>query len=268
MKKQLLLIKLGGSVVTYKDSNLPRARIKVLKRLSKELKKVWETGKYQIILVHGAGSFAHPPAKKYNLIEGIQTDEQKLGYALTSQKMIELNSIIVNCLINAFIPAVSLPPRAFIKLKSRKLQTLNTHIIESLLNLNLIPVLFGDPVLDTQQNSAILSGDTIISCLANKLNPSGIIFLSDVDGIFDSDPKKNPNAIKFNQINNHNLTQVFQGLSNNNPEDVTGEMQGKITEIKNNLRNRKVLLGSGLVKNRLISILDEASKGTMLYFSD
>lgn len=269
MKKDLLIIKLGGSVITYKDSNLPKPRIKVINRLAREIKKIFDINKYQIILVHGAGSFAHPLAKKYNLSSGIQTQEQILGFAETAQAMIKLNSLIVEQLIKQKIPAVAITPRSIINTKSRKIDKFDTHSVELSLKQGLIPVLFGDVVFDTEQNTAVLSGDTIISYLTHILHPKKIIFLSDVDGIFDSNPKKNPNAKLIKEINDHNLRFVLEGVSQNNVEDVTGEMKGKIEEIRNSLKNTDVFILNGLKPQQLEKLLIHStlSRRTKLLFS-
>ena len=56
--KPLVIIKLGGSVITYKESKTPKARLSVIKTLAKEIAQIVRIGKYRIVLVHGGGSFA------------------------------------------------------------------------------------------------------------------------------------------------------------------------------------------------------------------
>lgn len=260
--KKLLIIKLGGSVITFKDSSVAKVRTLVIKRLAREIKEIYEQG-YKIILVHGAGSFAHPLVKKYGIQKGMFYQEQKLGFSLTTIGMTKLNLILLNQLAKNKIPAVSLSPHSFIKRNKMGLK-FETSLIDDYLDQNMVPVLFGDTILDDIINCSVISGDTIVPFLAKKFSPDKIIFLSDVDGIYESDPKKNPNAKLIPIINNQNLKQVIKSLSPSNRDDVTGEMKGKISEIKSNLKGIPVIIIGGLIPRNLIKALDQPQKGTML----
>lgn len=266
MRRKLLIIKLGGSVITDKDSSTPKVSTEIIQNLAKEIKQILDSEKYQIILVHGAGSFGHPLAKKYNLHLGMKTNEQRFGFCLTDQKMIELNSLITKDLLNHAIPAISLSPRSFIQQSAGKLLNFNTQLIENYLKKNFVPVLFGDTVLDNKLNCSILSGDIIISHLAQKFHADKVIFLSDVDGVFDSNPKINPQANLIKKIHNNNVTQILNGLTVHNLSDVTGEMKGKILSIKENFKNIPTYIINGLKKDQLTECLAGQQVGTKLNF--
>ena len=241
-------------------------KLSVIRNLAKEIGNLYHSKKSQIILVHGAGSFGHPLAKKYNLQKGMKTEEQRYGFCLTDQKMIELNSFIMQELLNFKIPVVSLPPRSFVKQAKGKFLGFNHQIVKSMLKQNIMPVLFGDAVLDDSYGCSILSGDTIITYLAKKLKAAQVIFLSDVDGIFDSDPKKNPHAKLIPEVTNKNLKQVLQGLTINNRNDVTGEMKGKIMAIKKTLPHIPASIISGLKPQNLVKAVEQHQIGTKLLF--
>ena len=51
-----------------------------------------------------------------------------------------------------------------------------------------VPVLHGDVVRDSEQGCAILSGDTLVECLTEEFKPKRVVFISDVEGIFTSNP--------------------------------------------------------------------------------
>lgn len=265
MKKKLLIIKFGGSVVTFKDSLVPKARTTVVKRLAKEIKHLSSLG-YQLILVHGAGSYGHPLAKKYQLHKGMKTEQQKLGLALTQKKMLELNDLIVSALHQQKVPAVILVPHSFITQSSAKFSGFDYSVIQDFLKQNLVPVLYGDGVLDNKWGCSILSGDTIVTYLAQKLKADRVIFLSDVDGIFDKDPKKYPDAKLIKKVNDKNLMQVLSGLTTNNIADVTGEMQGKILSIKSRLKGIQAIATNGLKRNYLVNSVGSNQNATVLHF--
>lgn len=270
VERELVLVKLGGSVVTYKESSIPRPRRNVIKHLAQEVKKVLEKGKYSLILVHGAGSFGHPLAKKYKLHKGMKTKEQKIGLGLTTQNMLRLNSLIMKELLEAGVPTVGIPPHALAKQSAGKLKSFEYGIVEQFLDQGFVPVLFGDVVLDDQWGCSILSGDVIVPFLARKLGAKKAIFLSDVDGIFDSDPKRFPNARRIPEINAGNLKQVlesFHSQEGSGRADVTGEMQGKILAIRENLSGVTVYIVSGLRKGNLTRVLEGNSIGTVLRFN-
>ena len=265
-KSGLIIIKLGGSVITYKDSPIPKARIDVIKNLASQIKKVVDLEKYKIILVHGAGSFAHGLVKKYDLHRGMKTEKQILGFSLVTRNMIGLNNKIMGHLLRAKLKAVSIISHTFITQSAGKLTDFNIEIIKSYLENNQIPVLFGDVVLDDKWGCSVLSGDTIVCYLAQKLKADKVIFLSDVDGIFDSDPNKNPKAKLIAEINNQNLNKILKGLSPTGRDDVTGEMYGKILYIKKYLLGIPVYIAKGLSLKNLMRIIHQRGNITRIVF--
>lgn len=266
MSKELIIIKLGGSVITDKERDTPTPRITVVKDIAKQIKTLYGSGKYRLILVHGAGSFGHPLAKKYQLHKGMITPKQKLGFALTDQKTLKLNSIILSHLLRYAIPAVSLPPRSFVIQSQGKLKQFDYFLIQFYIGQNQVPLLFGDVVVDDKWGCSILSGDTIVAYLGQKLNADKVVFLSDVGGVYDADPKTNPKARLIKQINDKNLNQVLRGLTTSARADVTGEMTGKIDSIKRDLKKSTIWIINGLESDNLIRAVAGVAVGTKIYF--
>lgn len=249
MSKKLLVIKLGGAVVTYKDSPIPKARIYNIKRLVSELKLVYQ--KYRVVLVHGAGSFAHQMVKKSGIDKGMKTQQQKKAFSQTIESVLKLNSLIMKQLIKAKLPVITFPVHAFVTQSAGQLHQMDLKEISSSLENNQIPVLFGDMVLDDRWGCSVLSGDRIVTYIASKLEAEKVIFLTDVDGIYDKDPKKNSDARLIPEVNNKNFEAVLKGLSPTGRDDVTGEMAGKIKQIKNNLKNIQTFIINGFKQQAL-----------------
>lgn len=254
----LIIIKLGGSVITYKDSHVPKPRIKIIERLAKEILSLHKKG-YKIILVHGGGSFGHNLAKKYNLNKGLKSTKSLIGLTETVQSMSKLNSIVMNLLIRAGLPAVSLTPHSFITQTGGKFEDFDTKTLENILDHGFIPVLYGDGVIDKKLGCSIISGDTITTYLGKKLNAKKVIFLSEVDGIL-NDTKIIP------EVNNTNLKEVLKAIKRKNHEDVTGEMRGKLLSIKENLAGKDVSIINGLIDGNLTRELLVKCVGTSLFF--
>ena len=59
----MIILKIGGSIITNKDSQR-EVDTSSLKRIASEIKSSLDNSFKELIIVHGAGSFAHPPAKK------------------------------------------------------------------------------------------------------------------------------------------------------------------------------------------------------------
>ncbi len=184
------ILKLGGSVITHKDKYFA-PDIENIKRLAKEIA---ESKSMSLIIVHGAGSFGHPVAKKYNISDGLKSSEQLVGFSETHQSMTRLNQIIVDTLLEAGVPAFGISASSMLVTENKRLVDIDTSIIKRCIDTGLIPVMYGDAVLDTQQGFAILSGDQLIVRLALEFNVERVIFGSDVDGIYTSNPKLDKDA--------------------------------------------------------------------------
>lgn len=229
--KPLLILKIGGSIITDKSSEEPKANLDVIKRIEKEISNSYERDKFNLIIVTGAGSYGHPIVKRTKIHEGIKNEEQLSAFAETQRLQNEFNSIFTKYLIDIGIPAIPCQPSSSAVMQSKNLIHLDTKAIEGFLKIGLIPVLFGVPAYDEEQNCSILSGDQIAPYLAKKLKAIKIIHATDVDGIFTDDPKKNENAKLIREINQNNLNDVKKWLAGSSNIDVTGGMFGKVSEL-------------------------------------
>lgn len=125
---------------------------------------------------------------------------------------------------------MAIKPSSFIITENKRIAVCDTTVIKNYLENGFVPVLYGDAVLDYNDaiKFAILSGDQIITYLAEELNADKVILASDVDGIYTDNPKTNPDAQLIEEVTKDtqlNLT------SKNSHADVTGGMEGKINEL-------------------------------------
>ena len=258
MKRKMQILKLGGSVITHKDEYFS-THTENIKRLAQE---IFATKK-PLIIVHGAGSFGHPVAKKYNISDGLKTSDQLVGFSETHQSMTRLNQIIVDALLEAEVPAFGISASSMLVTKDRRLVELDLSIIKGCLELGLIPVMYGDAVLDTEQGFAILSGDQLIVRLAIDLEADRIIFGSDVDGIYTTNPKLDPDAKLMERVSLSHMTAEVGGATNT---DVTGGMLGKLKEAEGAVEaGAEVVLLNANAENRVkLALLGEKVMGTIL----
>ncbi|HHH80315.1 MAG TPA: isopentenyl phosphate kinase family protein [Thermoplasmatales archaeon] len=220
----MILVKLGGSVVTDKNKQ-NTVRRRVLNRLSKEI----EEAEKRVIIVHGAGSFGHISAEHYALNNGYMGGEQKKGFALTHQSVRLLNNIVLESLIKADIPAISLPPLSFLRLKNKKLSYFDGSWFKDAFKLGLTPVTFGDVVIDRKMGFSICSGDLLMVALSAEFKPERAVFVIDEEGVYSANPKLEKTAKLLKNPSLDELKQV--ATPSNSYADVTGGMMGKVESI-------------------------------------
>jgi len=222
-----IILKLGGSVITYKEKSLT-PNVEAINRLAHEISRA---NVLPLIIVHGGGSFGHPIAKAYRINEGFKDSSQIIGFSKTHQVMTKLNKIVIDALISHNIPAVEVQPSSFIITKSDRIKTMDNKVVKKLFETGFVPVLYGDAVLDSDKGFAILSGDQLFSSLATQLAAERIIVGVDVDGLYMSDPKKAKTAKLVQHITLQELKKMQHKIRGATVTDVTGGMLGKISEL-------------------------------------
>jgi isopentenyl phosphate kinase len=243
-----MLIKLGGSVITDKTS-YKQFRKDVVSRLCREIK---DSGK-DVIIVHGAGSFGHVLAKEFELQKGHIRDDQVDAFAKVSRDVRELNGLIISELIEAGIPAASIPTGSCFVMDNGRL-LIDPDVLRRYVGLGLVPVMFGDVVMDLKKGFGICSGDEIMRCLSDIFSPEAVIFVSDIDGLYDRDPKVSKDAKLITDVDERTLNSIPKEMT---VDDVTGGVHAKMsTMLEMCSDGRDCILVNGTVDGRLRSLLE------------
>lgn len=221
------VLKLGGSVITNKQKPLT-PDLPAIERLSKEIS---EANVRYLILIHGGGSYGHPLAKKYALREGYREKSQLPGFSKTRQAMVALNKLVVDALMRQNIAAVGLQPSACVVTTSGRISSIEDQPLKRMLDIGLLPVLYGDVVCDFDLGFTILSGDQLAAFLAMQLCAKQIILGIDVNGLYTSDPKSEPSARLIRQITLQELRKMQHQIQEAKVTDVTRGMLGKVREL-------------------------------------
>jgi len=256
-KDNLIILKLGGSVITKKEEKTPTVDLENLQRIAREIS---ESDYSKLIIIHGAGSYGHPYAKQYqigNEIDGPQDLKNKmLGFSLIHHSVNRLNNMVCDELRKQEIPAVPLPPSAFMTTSNKRIRSAETTLIKKYIKQGFIPVLYGDVVLDenTSIQMAVLSGDQIITYLAGNLLPEKVILATDVDGIYTKNPKKYSDAKLIESVSSNQQIETQKGTT----VDVTGGMGGKIQEL---IRLLDVGIQSEIINANKKGVLKKAING-------
>jgi isopentenyl phosphate kinase len=178
-----VVVKLGGSVLTRKKE-AARLRPKILRRLSEELAT---PGLPPIVLLHGAGSFGHPGAVRWNLARA-PADPGELarrlrGASIVSTEVRQLHGAVLQALVDAGLCPLSIPPQPISVNSGGELTRFELGPFRRALGRGAIPVSFGDVVPDEEWAFSILSADTIAVQLVRGLPSRRLVFVSDVEGI-------------------------------------------------------------------------------------
>lgn len=236
----MILIKLGGSIITNKEKPLS-PRIKTIDNIAKQLKKIPEP----FVIVHGGGSFGHYWSVKYDMhTKPARYDSH--GVSIVKNSMIELNKIILDSLTKNKLNPYCLPPTDF--MSGNKPIPSKVREIKKIAESNLIPVTFGDALWYGQKKSYILSGDKIMSILAKALRPRLSIFVLNVDGLYsDLSTKRLIYDMKDDQVSIQDI-----------PMDVTGGMTRKVEEATRiSKMNLKVFFANGNKPERIINAIQK-----------
>lgn len=223
-----VILKLGGSAITDKTVEAT-PKTEVINRLAEEIKRA---DLDNLIIVHGGGSFGHPAAQKYGLKDGYKDDpSQKFGFAETHHLMTVLNGLVMDALIWHEIPAISVAPSSCFIAEAGKAKFFDDSVLSAMAKMTFTPVFYGDVVLDNKIGFTVLSGDQLVAYLALKYKAEKIVIGTDTDGLFDSDPKTNPNAKAYKHLTLAELKDIQPKLGKAAGTDITGGMAGKIAEL-------------------------------------
>ena len=263
MSQEVILIKLGGSVITNKEVPM-MVRKRVLHRLVDEIGRASRESSKVFIIGHGAGSFAHVPASRYKTKDGFINGESRMGMAITQDSAAKLNRIVVEDFLVAELPAISFAFSNTLVTKNEQKQSWDGRVLEQYLEKDLLPIVYGDVIVDSQQGCTIWSTEKIFSFLASWLRKETkyvvkqIIHVNGVVGVLDTNGRVIP------EMSQRNIGEVEKMITKTKGFDVTGGMWHKLEEsLKLAEQGIESRIISGLKKDNLYQVLtDQECEGT------
>lgn len=232
MAKELTVLKLGGALIT--DKSKPYSfRPEVLNSAAREIRECMDDGLIEsLVLVQGVGSFGHPPVLEHKLHKGFLGPEQLLPLSWTQARVSELRTLVVKACNDADIPVCLMYPSSMMVSEKAKIVRYFLEPLEGFLSLGMVPLIGGDILVDLAMGFSVASGDPMLTLVARELGAKRIVYASDVSGIYDSDPKTNPDAVLFDEIDLSNLDEAIEKMGRAGVEDASGAMQGKVASIE------------------------------------
>jgi isopentenyl phosphate kinase len=262
--KELVFLKLGGSVITDKSREYT-ADIKTIDRIAGEIKKaITRNADLSILIGHGSGSFGHTAANKFKTRDGVFTDSDWLGFAEVWQKAHELNQIVLDRLVRAGLPALGFSPCSSIETENRTICSWNTSPIKTCIQNQLIPVIYGDVVFDKTLGGTILSTEDLFEYLVPVLHPHRILLAGIETGVW-KDPIKKLSLVK--SITPTGYHSIESSIRSSAQIDVTGGMRSKVdlmvTLVSKN-PGLSVQIFSAAEENYIYKTLLKESLGTII----
>jgi isopentenyl phosphate kinase len=222
-------VKLGGSVITDKAGR-EAADLPLIARLAAEVAAARAARPaLRLILGHGSGSFGHHYAARYGVHRGLPPGADYAGFARTAGAALCLNRIVVDALLEAGVPALSLQPSASLWAAGGQIVAWDTAHVAHALDAGLVPVVHGDVAFDRVQGTAIVSTEALLAylALATELRPDRVVLVGE-DAVYSADPRTTPDATRVPLITAANLEAVLSGAGGSHAVDVTGGMRSKL----------------------------------------
>ncbi|MDH3744999.1 MAG: isopentenyl phosphate kinase [Acidobacteriota bacterium] len=227
----VLLVKWGGSLIT--DKRTPGSPCpEVIERLAGEIAGIAAQRPGGVVLGHGSGSFGHVAASRHGTAEGIgrgtERQDQLKGLCETQDQAAQLHRLVMKALGVAGVPAFSIVASSAMTAGSGESASIHLDPLARALDLGLLPVIYGDVVLDRDRGSSIFSTEKLFLILANELPARGhrvqqAFWLGETDGIHDREGRRIPT------IERGESGSALDAAGASGGTDVTGGMQHRLT---------------------------------------
>lgn len=226
----LCVLKLGGSLLTDKSTPY-KFKEEILPALVSEIKDCLNSDLIQdLVIIHGVGSFGHPPVLKYKLHRGFKNREQLINLTETQHNVNKLRNLVAKGFLKAGVPVNLMHASSMVIGAKGIISNYNFAPLKGFLSLGMVPLIGGDMMYDTKMGFSVCGGDQLAVLISRELNAKQLIFATDVDGVYKNDPKKSPEALLLKEININEIELFIQKMDETN-KDATGKMRGKLLSL-------------------------------------
>ena len=216
-----IVVKVGSSTLTHTSESLNLRRIECLAKTLSDLKNA---GKEIVLVSSGAVSagvakagLGHRPAsleEKQAMASIGQSELMKIYDRFFSDYGHKVGQILMTR------DVVDNPVR----------RTAAENTFNTLLRMGCIPIVNENDAVSTDELVKFGGNDILSAHVANLCHADLLINLSDVDGLFDSDPRKNPGAKLVDRVDN--IDEILSFAGGAGTDRGTGGMEAKLTAAK------------------------------------
>jgi isopentenyl phosphate kinase len=222
----LILVKLGGSLITEK-SQAETARSEVIARLAGEAARAAATIPERIVIGHGSGSFGHVAAHRFGIASGVRAPEQLPGVCFTQERAAALHREVTGALAAAGALPFSIAPSSCVVAEAGRPVTLAEEPLLLALERGLLPVTYGDVVMDRSWGASICSTEKLFELLARRLLERGlfvrrILWLGETAGLYDARSRTIP------RVTEESFPRALKAIGAPAGTDVTGGMRHRL----------------------------------------
>lgn len=231
MKKKITILKLGGSLLTDKSTPY-KLREDKLNSVAHEIRECIDLGLIEeLVIIHGVGSYGHPPVLNFNLHRGFKSADQLIHLSETQAIVNNYRNMIVKAFLEMGIPVNLMHASSILVGNKMRIVDYSFQALKGFLSLGMIPLIGGDMIFDETMGFSVCGGDQLAVILSRELKANQLIFATDVTGVYDKDPKKEMNAILLKNINVNEIEKLIEKIGETNKTDASGKMQGKLQSI-------------------------------------
>lgn len=226
----VVVLKLGGALLT--DKAQPDClRPPQLVAAAAEIRECLDAGLIgRLILLHGVGSFGHPPVLAHRLHLGLQSADQLLPLGRTQHNVLRLRMALVAALHDAGVPACLLLPSSCLTARGGALDRAFWDAVDGFGRIGMVPLLGGDVLADAATGFAVYSADKLAVDLALHAAADWLIFATQVDGVYERDPVLDPTARRLPRLS---LGEQTAAALDDRPQlDASGAMAGKLRAVQ------------------------------------
>lgn len=247
-----IVVKVGSSTLTYQTGKLNLRRIELLVKTLSDLKNA---GKQIILVSSGAVSAG---VAKAGLGHRPSSLEEKQAMASIGQS--ELMKIYDRFFSDyGHTVAQILMTRDVVDNPIRREAAQNTF--NTLLSMGCIPIVNENDAVSTDELVKFGGNDILSAHVANLCYADLLLNLSDVSGLYDSDPRKNPDAKLIERVDDIDAIISFAGGAGT--DRGTGGMEAKLTAAKMVTENGiPMFIMNGEDPSILYELLDGGHVGT------
>lgn len=159
---------------------------------------------------------------------------------------------------------------------TQRIKYLSLHdTLNTLISLNAIPIINQNDTVSTEELAfykdafqvSFSDNDKLSALVASELDADLLVILSDIDGLFDDNPKENPNAQKIDIV--EEVTEEFQSFAQNASSGGRGGMKTKLEAMKVVTRSGGMgIIANGKEPHIIKRLFDKEELGTIFLPSE
>lgn len=220
MTEPVVLLKLGGSLIT--DKARPETpRPGTIRRLAAEVvEALREPGAPRLVLGHGSGSFGHEAAARHGVHE-------RVGVSQVQERAAALHRRVLDALLAEGAAPFSIAPSSALVASGGTPAHMEAEPLLLALEAGLLPVVYGDVVMDRERGAAIASTEAVFLALAGELERrqvpvARVLWAGATDGVL------TPAGERLDEVRADDAASALAAAGGAAGTDVTGGMRHRL----------------------------------------